>query len=474
MLEDLIRVLGPEKVISDYDDLLVYDCDGLTINKALPDVVVLPESTEEVQAVVRLANRLRIPFVARGAGTGLSGGALPLEGGILISLVRMNKILEVDAEGLRAVVQPGVVNLQLNEAVGPLGLHFAPDPSSQQSCTIGGNVAENAGGPHTFKYGVTTNHVLGLEVVLSDGRVVFLGGRAEESPGYDLVGLMVGSEGTLGLVTKVVARLTRLPEAVTTIMAVYDSVEDATKAVSMVIAKGIVPAALEMMDRVTLGAVEDYVHAGYPQDAEAVLLIEVDGLKEGVEGRASAIADICHKSGSREVRIAKTEEERTRLWEGRKRAFGAFGRVSRSYYTLDGVIPRSKLPSVLPQVYETGRRHGLTIANVFHAGDGNLHPIILFDEREPDQIQRALEASREILEHCVQAGGTISGEHGVGLEKIDMMGLVYSEADLEAMRKVKRALDPGGLCNPGKVFPGEAEVKMPLLRVPEGLRPEAG
>ncbi|MFQ5837362.1 MAG: FAD-binding oxidoreductase [Thermoplasmata archaeon] len=473
LVEELANILGRERVIADYEELLVYDCDGLTLNKALPEVVVLPESTEEVQSIVRLANRLHVPFVARGAGTGLSGGALPLEGGILISLVKMNRILEVDEANLRAVVQPGVINQQLNDAVLSLGLHFAPDPSSQQSCTIGGNVAENAGGPHTLKYGVTTNHVLGLEVVLPDGQLVLLGGKAEDMIGYDLVGLMVGSEGTLGIATKVIVRLVRLPESIRTILAIYDSVEAATQTVSAIIGKGIVPATVEMMDRITLGAVEDYIHAGYPKDAEAVLLIEVDGLREAVERRATDVADVCRSSGAREVRMAETEEERTLLWQGRKRAFGAFGRVSRSYYTLDGVIPRSKLPDVLPRVYAIGQRYGLTIANVFHAGDGNLHPIILFDERDQDQVRRTLAASKDILQCCVEAGGTISGEHGIGLEKMDMMGLVYSKEDLEAMKRVKRVFDPEGLCNPGKVFPGEKKMEMPLLRVPADLQARA-
>ncbi len=474
LVRELTQLLGRGKVISDYEELLVYECDGLTINKALPEVVVLPESTEEVEAIVRLANRWKAPIVARGAGTGLSGGALPLEGGIVISLVRMNRVLEVDAEGMRATVHPGVVNLQLNEFVRPMGLQFAPDPSSQQSCTIGGNVAENAGGPHTFKYGVTSNHVLGLEVVLPDGRVAVMGGKAENALGYDLVGLMVGSEGTLGLVTKIIVRLTWLPEAVRTILAIYDSIEEASRTVSAIIGKRIVPATLEMMDRITLGAVEDYIHAGYPKDAEAVLLVETDGLRESVEREASAIVEICRENGARDVRVAESEEERTRLWQGRKRAFGAFGRVSHSYYTLDGVIPRSRLPEVLPQVYEIGRRHGLSIANVFHAGDGNLHPIILFDERERDQVRRALAAAEEILQRCVDVGGTITGEHGVGLEKMDMMGMVYSGEDIEAMRRVKLAFDPEGLCNPGKILPGERKVEMPFVRVPAGLLSESG
>ncbi len=470
LLAALRDLLGEDRVISAYEELVVYECDGLTINKAVPDVVVLPASTEEVQAVVRLANAHDAPFVARGAGTGLSGGALPLEGGVVLSLVQMNRILEVDTNNRRAVVQPGVVNLQLNEAVQPLGLQFAPDPSSQQACTIGGNVAENAGGPHTFKYGVTTNHVLGLEVVLPDGEVVRLGGKVEASPGYDLVGLMVGSEGTLGIVTEATVRLTPLPEDVRTILAVYDDVAAASRTVTRIIAEGIVPSTVEMMDRVTLQAVEDYIHAGYPKDAEAVLLLEVDGLREGVAQRAVTMANLCRTEGAREVRVAETEEERMRLWRGRKHAFGAFGRISRSYYTLDGVIPRSKLPEVLPQVYAVGQRHGLTIANVFHAGDGNLHPILLFDERDENQLRHALEASREILRICVEAGGTLSGEHGVGLEKMDLMPWVYAPQDLLAMRRVREAFDPQGRCNPGKILPGTSAVEMPLLRVPEGLR----
>lgn len=469
LVEELVRILGPEKVIAEYEELLVYECDGLTINRALPEVVVLPETTEEVQTIVRLADSGHVPFVARGAGTGLSGGALPLNGGILISMVRMNRVLEVDAANLRAIVQPGVVNQELNDQIQPLGLHFAPDPSSQESCTLGGNVAENAGGPHTLKYGVTTNHVLGLKVVLPDGSVTDIGGKAEASPGYDLISLLVGSEGTLGIVTEIVVRLTRLPEAVETVMAVFDSMEAASGTVSTVISRGVVPATVELMDRVTLGAVEDYAHAGYPKDAEAVLLIEVDGAREGVEEEAREVAELCREGGARTVRMAESDDERTRLWRGRKKAFGAFGRISRSYYTLDGVIPRSKLPEVLPRVYEIGERYGLRVANVFHAGDGNLHPIILFDERDEDQLHKALRMSREILKVCVETGGTLSGEHGIGLEKVDIMGLVYSPHDIEAMKKVKRAFDPRNICNPGKVLPGE-EVEMPIRRVPASLQ----
>lgn len=470
LIAELVRLLDRDRVITRYEQLLVYECDGLTINKALPDVVVLPETTEEVASVVRLAAEWDVPFVARGAGTGLSGGALALEGGILLSLVKMDQILEIDPKNHRAVVQPGVVNEVLNRALRPLGLQYAPDPSSQQSCTLGGNVAENAGGPHTLKYGVTTNHVLGLTVVLPDGERVALGGRVIDPPGYDLVGLLVGSEGTLGIVTEIVVQLIPLPEAVETVLAVFDAVEDASQAVSAVIAQGIIPAAVEMMDRATLRAVEEYIHAGYPKDADAVLLIEVDGLREAVREQQRAVVALCEAHGAREVRVAASEEERTRLWLGRKRAFGAFGRLSPSYYTMDGVIPRSRLPEVLPQVYAIAASHGLGVANVVHAGDGNLHPILLFDERDEEQLQAALTAAREILRVCVSVGGTLSGEHGVGLEKVDLMPLVFSEADLEAMRRVKVLFDPKGRCNPGKILPGGAPLSMPLLRVPAAVR----
>jgi glycolate oxidase len=453
LIDALQQIVGPGNLIHDPEEKLVYECDGLTMFKAVPDVVVFPTSTQQVADIVRLAHRERIPFVARGGGTGLSGGALAVEGGIMIALTKLNRILDIDLENQRAVVQPGVVNLWITQAVAAQGYYYAPDPSSQQACTIGGNVAENSGGPHTLKYGVTTNHVLGLEIVLPDGRVIETGGPAEDYPGYDLTGLMVGSEGTLGIVTKVIVRLLRKPEAVKTLMAVFESLDDASNAVSEVIGQGIVPAAIEMMDRLALEAVEAYIHAGYPTDAGGVLLIELDGLRDGMEEMADQIAEIARKHNAREVRVAKDERERELLWLGRKRAFGAMGRISPSYYVQDGVIPRTRLPEVLRRIHDIAARRGVRIANVFHAGDGNLHPLLLFDERDPEQRARVLQASEEVLRVCAEVGGSLSGEHGIGIEKREDMPLVFAEADLAAMQKVRQAFDPHNLCNPGKIFP---------------------
>jgi glycolate dehydrogenase FAD-linked subunit len=453
VLEDLQRIVGPANLIQNHEEKLVYECDGLTMFKAIPDVVVFPTSTQQVAEVVRVAHQQRIPFVARGGGTGLSGGALATEGGIMIALTKLNQILEIDLENQRAVVQPGVVNLWITQAVAAQGYYFAPDPSSQQACTIGGNVAENSGGPHTLKYGVTTNHVLGLEIVLPDGRIIETGGPAEDCPGYDLTGLMVGSEGTLGIVTKVTVRLLRTPEAVKTLMAVFESMDDASNAVSDVIGQGIVPAAIEMMDQLALEAVEAYIHAGYPTDAGGVLLIELDGLRDGLDETAAQITEIARKHQAREVRVAKDDRERELLWLGRKRAFGAMGRISPSYYVQDGVIPRTRLPEVLRQISAIAARHRIRIANVFHAGDGNLHPLLLYDERDAEQRQRVLQASAEILQVCAAVGGSLSGEHGIGVEKRDDMPLMFSDSDLAVMQKVRTVFDPDNLCNPGKVFP---------------------
>jgi glycolate oxidase len=453
IIEELEAIVGPTHVITAPDEKLVYECDGLTMFKAMPEVVVFPNTTIQVSQIVQLAHREGIPFVARGGGTGLSGGALAVKGGIMIALARMNQILEIDPENRRAVVQPGVVNLWITQAVAAQGLYYAPDPSSQQACTIGGNVAENSGGPHTLKYGVTTNHVLGLEIVLPDGRIIETGGPAEDYPGYDLTGVMVGSEGTLGIVTRVIVRLMRRTEAVKTLMAVFEQIDDASHAVSDIIGQGIVPAAIEMMDQLALEAVEAYIHAGYPTDAGGVLLIELDGLRDGMEETGARIQEICHKHHAREVRVAKDERERELLWLGRKRAFGAMGRISPSYYVQDGVIPRTRLPEVLRRIRAISETYGIRIANVFHAGDGNLHPLLLYDERDAGQRERVLKASGEILRVCAEVGGSLSGEHGIGIEKMNDMPLVFSETDLALMLKVRSVFNPENLCNPGKIFP---------------------
>jgi glycolate oxidase len=449
----LESVLGAGGVLSDPDELLVYESDGLTLFKALADFVVFPRSAEQVAAVVKLANRENLPFVARGAGTGLSGGCLPTEGGLVISLMRMNRVLEVDYDNQIAVVEPGLVNLHLSWNVGPRGYYFAPDPSSQQACTIGGNIANNSGGPHTLKYGVTTNHVLGLEVVMPDGEIVWLGGRTRETPGYDLTGVFVGSEGTFGIATKIVVRILRKPEAVKTVLAVFDDIDQASAAVSEIIARGLVPAAIEMIDQLTIQAVEDAFGCGYPRDAAAALLIELDGLAVGMEAQAERIVQACRETGARDVRVARDEAERQLLWKGRKSAFGAYGRVSPAYMVMDGVIPRTKLPQVLRRVNAIVAAYGLRVGNVFHAGDGNLHPNILYDPRKPGEEERVMRAGAEIMKLCADVGGSISGEHGIGLEKADFMPFVFSAADLEFMQRLKTAFNPATLCNPGKIFP---------------------
>ena len=450
---ELEAIVGRDGVLSDPEELLVYESDGLTLFRALADFVVFPRSAEDVAAIVRLANREALPFVARGAGTGLSGGCLPSEGGVVISLMRMNRVLEVDYDNQIAVVEPGLVNLHLSWAVGPRGYYYAPDPSSQQACTIGGNIANNSGGPHTLKYGVTTNHVLGLEVVLPDGEIAWLGGRTRDALGYDLAGVFVGSEGTFGVATKVVVRILRKPQAVKTVLAVFDEVTQASEAVSAVIARGLVPAAMEMIDQLTIQAVEDAFGCGYPRDAAAALLIEVDGLAAGMESQVERIVAACRESGAREVRTARDEAERQLLWKGRKSAFGAYGRVSPAYMVMDGVIPRTRLPYVLNRVNQIVETHGLRVGNVFHAGDGNLHPNILYDPRIPGEEARVVAAGAEIMKVCAEVGGSISGEHGIGLEKADFMPFIFSAADLEFMRRLKDAFNPGGLCNPGKIFP---------------------
>jgi len=432
--------------------LLLYEYDG-SVEIARPTCVVFPRTTADVVAIVQIANRHHTPIVGRGAGTGLSGGALARHGGILVVFSRMNKILEIDVENQRATVQPGVVNADLSVAVAPTGLHFAPDPSSQKASTIGGNVSENSGGPHTLAYGVTTNHVLSLKVVLPTGELVQLGSPALDSPGYDLPGLFVGSEGTLALVTEVTVKLTRLPEAVKTLLAIFDTVDDATETVVDITARGITPAACEMLDGWTLRAVESYVHAGFPIDCAAVLLLEVDGLREAAEHHAEDVAEVCRAHHAREVRVARDAQERDLLWKGRKNAFGAVGRLSPTYYVQDGVIPRTKLPATLRRINEIGTKYGFEIGNIFHAGDGNLHPIILFDAREESQFRRAVATADEIIQFCIEMGGSITGEHGVGMEKDRLMPLLFTPADLDLMSRVRDAFNPAGLLNPGKIFP---------------------
>jgi glycolate oxidase len=450
---EMEALLGPGSVLSDPDELLVYESDGLTLFRALADFVVFPTTAEHVSALVKLANREGMPFVARGAGTGLSGGCLPAEGGLVISLMRMNRILEVDCDNQIAIVEPGLVNLHLSWAVGPQGFYYAPDPSSQQACTIGGNIANNSGGPHTLKYGVTTNHVLGLEVVLPDGEIMWLGGKTRDPQGYDILGLFVGSEGTFGIATKIAVRILKKPQAVKTVLAVFDDVDQASEAVSAIIARGLVPAAMEMIDQLTIEAVEDAFGCGYPRDAAAALLIELDGLAAGMEAQAERVVQACRDCGARDVRAARDEAERQLLWKGRKSAFGAYGRISPAYMVMDGVIPRTKLPYVLGRVNAIAAAHGLRVGNVFHAGDGNLHPNILYDPRNPGEEARVVAAGAEILKVCAEVGGSISGEHGIGLEKADYMPFIFSEADLACMRLVKDAFNPTGLCNPGKIFP---------------------
>ncbi len=434
------------------EDLIVYEYDA-TIERGLPEAVVLPGTAEEVAAVVRIARRHGAAVTARGAGTGLSGGAIPCQGGVVLVTSRLNRILELDVENRIAVVEPGVINLHVSEAAAPHGLFYAPDPSSQKACTIGGNVAENAGGPHCLRYGTTTNHVLGLEIVTADGEIVWLGRKEPATSGYDLTGVVVGSEGTLAIVTKAVLNLLYRPESTVTLLAIFNEVDDASRAVSAIIAAGIIPAALEMMDKNVIQAVEPAVHAGYPADAGAVLLIEVEGLREDAHDQSAQVESICWELGAKDVRIGIAPQDRERLWAGRKGALGALGRLAPSYYILDGVVPRTRLPAVLRGVYEACQRAGFPVANVFHAGDGNLHPNIMFDEREPGAVERVLDLGAEIMRLCVEAGGSITGEHGVGYEKRDYMSWIFSEDDMQVMSRLKAAFGAGEGFNPGKVFP---------------------
>ena len=443
------QLLGPRGYLYKPEDLTLYEYDG-GVDKSRPDLVVFPQSTADVVAIVKLAAEYNLPIVGRGAGTGLSGGAIARAGGIVISFARMNQILEIDLPNERAVLQPGVVNLDITLAVDADGYFYAPDPSSQRACTIGGNVSENAGGPHTLCYGVTTNHVLGIEAVLPDGTVIE---TSIEGEGYDLTGILVGSEGTMVLVTKVIVRLMRKPEMVKTILAIYDCPEDAGETVEKITAHAITPAAIEMMDGVMLRMIEEATHAGYPMDAAAVLLIELEGLRETVEEQAEQIREACLLCRAREFRVARNAMERDLLWKGRKNAFGAVGRASPSYYVQDGVVPRTQIAPTLKFIHEVGDRYGFRISNIFHAGDGNLHPLVLFDHRIPGELERVKQASDEILDHCIAVGGSITGEHGVGMEKMEMMGHQFAPDTLDMIGRFKKLFDPGCRLNPGKVLP---------------------
>ena len=461
---------GPKSILYLKEDLIAYDCDGFTIHRHLPKAVVFPKNTDEVAKVVRYCASRGLPFLARGAGTGLSGGAIPINGEVIISMVRMKRLLSVDLENRRAVVEPGFVNLKLTHSIAEKGYYYAPDPSSQYCCTIGGNVAENAGGAHCLKYGVTTNHILGLEVVLPNGEIVDINTEGiADAPGYDLLGLFTGSEGTLGIVTKITVRILKNPEAKKTVLAYFDEVSDGSYAVSDIVSAGIVPAALEMMDKTAIEAVEAAAFpVGHPKDIAALLLIEVDGISAGIDEQIDQILDICQRRNVREVKVARDEQERARWWANRKTGFGAMGAISPDYLVQDGVIPRSKLPEVLNRIHRISEESGLRIANIFHAGDGNLHPLVLFDARIPGQTEKALEAGSACLKACADVGGSITGEHGVGIEKKEEMRFIFSDEEIAAQVSIREVFNPNNLLNGGKLFPSPGrcvEVKKNIKEV---------
>jgi glycolate oxidase len=462
-LHQVDKLLGPRGYLDRPEDLKLYEYDG-SVDKARPELVVFPQTSDDVAALVRIAHEHGIPIVGRGAGTGLSGGVIARAGGMVMSFARMNRIVEIDLANERAVLEPGVVNLEITQAVERDGYFYAPDPSSQKACTIGGNVSENAGGPHTLAYGVTTNHVLGIETVLSDGTAMIAGGKVLDMPGYDITGLLTGSEGTMALVTRITVRLMRQPELVKTLLAVYDTVDDCADSVAEITARAITPAAVEMLDGVMLRMVEEATHAGYPMDAAAVLLIELEGLKETVEEQLEQIEEACKRCRAREVRIARTAVERELLWKGRKNAFGAVGRVSPSYYVQDGVVPRTKIAPTLRKIHQIAEKYGLTISNIFHAGDGNMHPIILFNHHKPGELERAKAAGDEILRFCIEQGGSITGEHGVGMEKMELVGEQFPAETLDLIARFKKLFDPECSLNPGKMLPtgkGCMEIRQP-------------
>ena len=471
LLRKIRGIVGDPYVLIEKEDVIVYEQDG-SIFQVMPEIVALPADTDQVAAVVLAAKEANVPIVPRGSGTGLAGAAVPAEGGIVLSLARLNRILKIDLQNRIAIVEPGVINLDITKAVAKEGFFYAPDPSSQAACSIGGNVANNSGGPHTLAYGVTTNHVLGVEVVLDNGSVVWLGGEVPDTPGYDLCGIFVGSEGTMGIVTKVAVKLTPTRESVQTLLAIFDRMEPAAQTVVDITAAGIIPAALEMMDRTTIEAVETGAPVGFPRDAEAVLIVEVEGLREHTQHSLDLAIAICRQNGAREVKMAQDEFERQRLWKGRKGAFGAMGALAPNYYVQDGVVPRSKLPEMMRRIAQISQQYRLRIANVFHAGDGNLHPNILFDMRAPGELERVIEAGAATLRACVELGGSITGEHGVGLEKKAYIGLLFNETDLAAMARVRRAFDPDGRFNPAKLFPTPAscgEIRLEPANIPAGL-----
>jgi glycolate oxidase len=467
---DLRALVGTEHVHDDPATRLVYEADGLTLTRAQPDVVVLPTGTDQVAAIMRRIARDRLPVTARGAGSGLSGGCVAVEGGVVLSLARMRRILDIDVANRAAVVEPGVVNLHLSEAVRAHGLAFAPDPSSQQVSTIGGNVAENAGGPHCLKYGATSAHVLGLTVVLADGAVVRLGGKAADPVSFDFLSALVGSEGMFAVITEITVRLVPVAECVRTVLCAFETVEDAGAAVSRIIADGLLPAALEMLDQLTIRAVEEWLHLGLDTHAGAMLLIEVDGTPSSTEDAVTHVLDVCRRHGATGVRSAESADDRATLWKARKSAFGAYGRLSTGFYVMDGVVPRSAIPEALRRIAQAAERFDLRVANVFHAGDGNLHPCVLFDWDDADQRTRAVQIAHETLAVCVELGGALSGEHGVGVEKRELMPLAFTPDDLQVMRAVRRAFDPDERMNPGKVFPtGHGGLDPALARPAPGV-----
>ena len=471
LVSQLREIVGEHYALFEKEDVVVYEQDG-SIFQVMPEIVVVPGDVAQVAAVIKLAKEADVPIVPRGSGTGLAGGAVPAEGGIILSLARLNRILKIDLENHLAIVEPGVINLEVTKAIAKDGFFYAPDPSSQAACSIGGNVANNSGGPHTLAYGVTTNHVLGIEVVLDDGSIVWLGGEVPDTPGYDLCGVFVGSEGTMGIVTKVVVKLTATRESVRTLLAVFDQMDDATETVVEITSAGIIPAALEIMDRTTIEAVERGAPVGLPHDAEAVLIVEIEGLKEHTDRALEIARSICQQNHAREVKLAADEIERQLIWKGRKGAFGAMGALAPNYYVQDGVVPRSRLPEMMRRIAAISKQYNLLIANVFHAGDGNLHPNILFDMRTPGELERVIEAGAATLRACIELGGSITGEHGVGLEKKAYIGLLFNEADLAAMARVRRVFDPDGRFNPAKLFPTPAscgEVRLEPAKIPAGL-----